>query len=283
MLGVAVLCIVAMPVAPAMAAPAPELVEAVRGVFPPAEHNPSLVSSQVPLDMTQVRGFAVIKKSGIPAGQAYWFIARQDYEYRPLIVKDQSAKTYHGKIDVSLDAGTVMVVADTEVYQKTVQIKLLSKDVIAAKGGAPTKRDTRAGVALTFKFPKLKMSAEDANVILERIQEYVAPAGSLAQAEQVAAQIRAGRPVELVRKYSVPTPTAAETKATPPSAAPPVAVPPPVSKSAGVVRAGMSYDQVKQISGEPLRTSTKGSSVIFDYGSHEVIFQQEKVSDIRWK
>lgn len=253
----------------AWAKPAPELVNAVRQVFVPAEDGRSFVSSQIPLDMAKVRGFAVIKKEGIPAGQAYWFITRQDYEYRPFIVKGDIGKTYQGKVEVVLPPGTIMAVSSADVFQKTVEIKLLSKDVIASQGGSPTKRDTRAAVAMVFKFPELSMTEADAPAILAKIQEYIAPADSLTQAEQLAAQIHGGAPV------IVPAAKKAPAAAPPPSPSP--------SKTTGVVRTGMKYDDVKRISGDPKRTITRGNAVVFDYGDHEVIFIHEEVQDIRWK
>lgn len=269
---------------PVWAKPAPELVSAIRQVLTPADDGRSFVSSQVPLDMSKVRGFAVIKKSGIPAGQAYWFITPQDYEYRPFIIKDDTGKTYLGKVEVMLQPGTIMVVSSTEVFHKTVEIKLLSKDIIAASGEKLTHRDTRAAVALVFKFPKLHMTEADAPAILDKIQEYIVPADSLTQAELVAAQVSGGS-APVVRKAVAPvTPEAPAAKAAPtvsPTATPATA--PVPTKDAGVVRAGMKYDDVKRISGEPKRTLTRGGSVVFDYGDHEVIFVHEAVQDIRWK
>lgn len=273
----------------AWAKPAPELISAIRQVFTPAEDNRSLVSSQLPLDMNKVHGFAVIKKAGIPAGQAYWFITRQDYEYRPLIVKGDRASTYEGKADVTLDAGTIMVVSAVDVYQKTVQLKLLSKDVIPAQGDKPTRHDTRAAVAMTFKFPKLKMTADDAPTILGRIEEYATPASSLAQAEQIAMQMRGGAPAKAVVKAAVkpaemkpaekvaPQPTTVV--APPPVPATPAAAP----KTPGVVQTGMGMDEVRAIKGSPKRILNRGSTITYDYGDHDVIFEQGKVSDIRWK
>lgn len=289
--------------ATAWAEPAPELVAAIRQVFTPAEDNRSLVSSQLPLDMSKVHGFAVTKKAGIPAGQAYWFITRQDYEYRPVIIKGNSASTYSGKIEVTLEPGTIMVVSAVDVYQKTVQLKLLSKDVILAQGDKPTRHDTRAAVALTFKFPKLKMTAADAPAILERIEEYVVPADSLVQAEQIAMQLRGGAPT----KISPPlrgggqgaggkvAPQATTVVAPPPVPATPVAAPAAVKpaiekaptvatpKTPGVVQTGMGMEEVRAIKGNPKRILNRGSTITYDYGDHDVIFEQGKVSDIRWK
>lgn len=268
------------------AKPAPELVSAIRQVFTPAEDNRSLVSSQLALDMGKVRGFAVIKKTGVPAGQAYWFITRQDYEYRPLIVKDDRASTYEGKVEVTLEPGTVMVVAAADVYQKTVQLKLLSKDVIPAVRGEKDKRhDTRAAVALTFKFPKLNMTAADAPAILDWIEEYVAPADSLSQAEQIAMQLRGGVPVKAVAKPVVKPAEKVTPQPTTVVVPPPVSEPPAVAtaKTPGVVQTGMGMDEVRAIKGNPKRILNRGSSITYDYGDHDVIFEQGKVSDIRWK
>lgn len=265
--------IMMMVAAPAWAKPAPELVAAIRQVFTPANDGRSFISSQVDLDMSKVHGFAVIKKDGIPAGQAYWFITHQDYEYRPFIVKKDSGKTYLGKVEVTLQPGTIMVIASTEIFQKTVEIKLLSKDVIAAKGGKLTRHDTRAAVAMVFKFPELQMKEVDAPIILAKIQEFIAPADSLTQAEQVSAQLQGGS-----------VPTVAHKPAAPVSApvVAPAVVPAP-AKTSGVVRTGMKYDEVKRFEGEPKRTITRGNAVVFDYGDHEVIFVHEEVQDIRWK
>lgn len=290
---IAVLVLVASGV---WAKPAPELVSAIRQVFTPADEDRSFVSSQLPLNMSKVHGFAVIKKAGIPAGQAYWFITRQDYEYRPLIIKDDRAKTYMGKVEVTLEPGTIMVISAVDVFQKTVQLKLLSKDVIPAQGDKPTRHDTHAAVALTFKFPKLKMTADDASTILDKIQDYVAPADSLAQAEQIAMQLRGGAPVKAVAK-SVPkpadkvTPQATTVVVPPPVPAAPVAVKPAAEKAPavatpkipGVVQTGMGMDEVRAIKGNPQRILNRGSTITYDYGNHDVIFEQGKVSDIRWK
>lgn len=252
---------------PAWAKPAPELVAAIQDVFTPAVQNRSLVSSQLNLDMSKVRGYAVIKQHGIPAGQAYWFITRQDYEYRPYVIKNNVGKTYLGKVEITLEPGTIMVISNVALFQHTVQLRLLSKDVITEKGDKATRRDTRAATALTFKFHDLQMSAADAATILSKIEEYVAPADSLAQAEQISAQIRGSAPVT----KAIPATKAEKAVATPPA------------KSSGVVLTGMNFDEVKHISGEPKRTTTRGNAVVFDYGDHEVIFLQEKVHDIRWK
>lgn len=271
-----------MVAAPAWATPAPELVAAIRQVFTPAEGGRSFVSSQVPMDMDKVRGFAVIKRAGIPAGQAYWFITRQDYEYRPFIVKGDTGQTYLGKVEVMLEPGTIMVVSSTEVFQRTVEIKLLSKDVIAAKSGAPNRRDTRAAVAMVFKFPGLSMTEADAPTILAKIQEYIAPADSLMQAEQVAAQLQGGiAPMVTPVSKKTPAPVTVPTSKGAPVEAPASASAP--AKSAGVVRTGMTYDDVKGVQGEPKRTITRKNAVVFDYGDHEVIFVHETVQDIRWK
>lgn len=273
-----VIATVALATTVAWAKPVPELVNAIRQAFVPAEDGRSLVSSQIPLDMSKVRGFAVIKKEGIPAGQAYWFITHQDYEYRPFIVKGDVGKTYLGKVEVVLPPGTIMVVSSADVFQKSVEIKLLSKDVIAVTAGKPGRRDTRAAVAMVFKFPELSMTAADAPAILAKIQEYIAPADSLLLAEQVAAQNQGGS--ASVVKAIPPPPAKGVVKGAGETAVPSVAPPP---KTAGVVRTGMKYDDVKRISGEPKRTITRGNAVVFDYGDHEVIFIHEVVQDIRWK
>lgn len=271
----------------AWAKPAPELVSAIRQVFTPAEDDRSFVSSQLPLNMNKVRGFAVVKKAGIPAGYAYWFITRQDYEFRPLMIKGTTASTYAGKIDVTLEPGTIMVVTATDVMHKTVQVKLLSKDIIPSVHTEKASRhDTRAAVALTFKFPKLKMTADDASAILERIEEYVTPADSLAQAEQIAMQIRGGVPVKAVAKPAAkpaekvtPQPTTVVAPPPAPTKAPAAASP----KATGVVQTGMGMDEVRAIKGQPQHILNRGSTITYDYGTHEVIFVQGKVSDIRWK
>lgn len=267
---------------PAWATPAPELVAAIRQVFTPADGGRGFISSQSALDMSKVRGFAVIKKAGIPAGQAYWFITRQDYEYRPFIVKGDTGQTYLGKIEVMLEPGTIMAVSSTEVFQRTVEIKLLSKDVIAAKSGAPNRRDTRAAVALVFKFPGLSMTEADASTILAKIQEYIAPADSLMQAEQLAAQLQGGiaPTIAPVSKKGPAPVTVPASKDVPTAKGAPVEAP---AKSADVVRTGMTYDDVKRVQGEPKRMITRKNAVVFDYGDHEVIFVHETVQDIRWK
>ena len=263
---------VVMMAASAWAAPS-ELAQQLQQVFPPAEHNRSLVTSQLPLDLSKVRGYAVIQQAGIPAAQAYWFITRQDYEYRPFIIEDHAGRTYFGKVDVTLAPGTVMVVTAVEVQRKTVQIKLLSKDVLAQEGGAPTTHDTRAAVALTFKFPQLGMTAADAPTILSKIEEYIAPMESSAAVAQSAPQKMIGK-----------TPAMAPAAVVPAAAAPAIQTPVPSSPpSHGVVHAGMTMDQVKQIKGEPKRITTHGGTVVYDYGEHDVIFVQGKVHDIRWK
>jgi hypothetical protein len=267
------------------AKPAPDLVFAIRQVFTPADSDRSFVSSQLPLTMNKVHGFAVVKKTGIPAAYAYWFITRQDYEYRPLVIKGGLASTYAGKVDVTLEPGTIMVISGLDVFQKTVQLKLLSKDVVASLIDKPERRDTRAAVALTFKFPDLKMTAEDASAILARMEEYVAPADSLTQAEQIASQIR-GTPLPPPSRGGgqgagdkvAPPPVPAKAPAV---AAPKVAT--PVAKTPGVVQTGMGMDEVRQIKGEPKRILNRGSTITYDYGDHDVIFAQGKVSDIRWK
>lgn len=282
--------IMMMVAVPVWAKPAPELIAAIRQVFEPANGGHSFISSQVPLDMAKVRGFAVIKKAGIPAGQAYWFITHQDYEYRPFIVKGDNAKTYLGKVEVELQPGTIMAISSTEVFQKNVEIKLLSKDVIAAKGGALTSHDTRAAVAMVFKFPELKMTEADAPAILAKIQDYITPADSLTQAEQVAAQLNGGNSSVAVGKPTSKivapapkvTPVADPASKVAPAIAPATVAATP-TKTAGVVHTGMKYDEVKRISGEPKRTITRGNAVVFDYGDHEVIFAHEEVQDIRWK
>lgn len=281
----------------AWAKPAPELVSAIRQVFTPADEDRSFVSSQLPLNMGKVHGFAVVKKSGIPAGYAYWFITRQDYEYRPLMIKGNAASTYAGKIDVTLEPGTIMVVTATDVMNKTVQVKLLSKDIIpSVHAEKPSRHDTRAAVALTFKFPKLKMTADDASTILERIEEYVMPADSLAQAELIAMQLRGGTPVKATAKSAVKPAEKVQPQTTTVVALPPVPATPPAVKPAtemvpavaaprtpGVVQTGMGMDEVRAIKGNPKRILNRGNTITYDYGDHDVIFEQGKVSDIRWK
>ncbi len=284
---ISLMMVIAVPV---WAKPTPELVTAIQDVFTPAEPNRSLVNSQFTLDMTKVHDYAVVKRGGMPAGQAYWFITRQDYEYRPFIVKDHKEKTYFGKVEVTLEPGTIMVVSTADVFQHTVQLKLLSKDVIVENGVKKSRRDTRAAVSLTFKFPELQMTAADASTILSKMEDYVVPATSLAQAEQISTQIRGGVPVSkslpAPAQKAIAAPAVVPAKVAPAaaSAAAPVAVPAVVTpKTPGVVHTGMSFDDVKHIKGEPKRMTTRGNAVIFDYGDHEVIFVQEKVNDIRWK
>jgi len=281
---VLVMMLVAVPMW-AHAKPAQELVDAVQNMFPSPSAHKGLLNSQHRLEMSKVNGFAVIKKPGIPAGTAFWFITKQHYDFRPFIVKGDSASTFFGKPDVVLEPGTVMVVAATEVFGKTVQIKLLSVDVISDRGQTPTRSDTRAAVAMTFKFPELSMKAVDTAVILDKVQEFIIPATSLAQANQISAALGSGI-MPVAAKHHQPK---SENVAAPTAVAPtttikevPVDQLPQVSP-AGTVRAGMNYDEVKKIKGAPLSTFTRGGDVVFDYNDHEVIFEHDKVVDVRWK
>lgn len=255
----------------AWAKPAPELVSALEQAFAPADFHKGLVSSQENLESAKLRGYAVIKKSGIPASHAVWFISHQDYEFRPLTITDTAAKTHFGSVDVTLDPGTVMLVVDTVVQGHTVNIRLLSTDVVVPKDVKLTSRHTRAGVSLVFKFPKLQMQASDAPAILERIEEYVMPASSLAQAEQIAMQVRGGvpvksaampaaKPVEKVAPQPIaviaPPPVPAKAPAIAP--APKVAATTPSVAPAGVVQTGMEMGEVRKIKGEPKHILNRG-------------------------
>lgn len=270
----------------AQAKPAQELVDAVNNMFPSAEEHHGVKNSQHPLEMSKVHSFAVTRKGGIPAGTAFWFITKQQYDFRPFLIEDDRAHTFFGKPDVVLEAGTVMVVASTEIFRKTVQIKLLSVDVISERGGTPSSGDTRAAVALTFKFPNLNMSAADIPVVLDKIQQYIMPASSLAQANQIAQALQSGivpvaskaaatKSTESVSSSPVVSPKAKEV--------PIDQLPQAIPHNAKMVHAGMSYDEVKKIKGVPLRTYTRSGQVVFDYNDHEIIFVQDKVYDIRWK
>lgn len=177
------------------AKPAPELVTALTQTFMPADYHKGLVSSQEPVESAKVYGYAVVKKPGIPASYAFWYISPQDYEFRPLMISEKNAKTHFGKVDVVLAPGTIMMVVDTVVQGKSVNIRLLSHEMMVPKDVKRTSRHTRVGTSLVFKFPKLQMTAADAPAILSRIEEYIVPAVSLAQAQQIAMQIAGNNPL----------------------------------------------------------------------------------------
>lgn len=170
--------------------PASELADGLLQALMPADYHSGLVNSQDEIDPTKVHGYAVIKKAGIPASYAFWYITSQDYEFRPLMIAEDAAKTHFGKVDHSLAPGTVMIVVDASVRGKTVNVKLLSREVMVPKDTKRTSHHTRVGASLVFKFPKLKMTAADLPTILARIEDYIAPAATLAQAAQLSSQFR---------------------------------------------------------------------------------------------
>lgn len=294
---IAVIIVGIMVAMPAWAKPAPELVTGITDIFKPSEPQRGLVSAQEKIDTNKLHGYAVIRKSGIPAGQAYWFITNQDYDYRPLIVQNGRGKTYFGKVDAYLGTGTIMIISKVEVFGKTVAIKLLSTDVIREKEDKPSSRDSRAAVALTLKFPKLAMVASDLSEILAVIQEYIEPADSLVQAQQLAARMDGApvpKPVVATKAAPAAKPVEVPVAAVAPKSelklepkvAPKTETTAPVSapnSPDGIVHAGMNFDQVKKIMGAPKNTQTRGDKVIFDYGDREVIFHNSTVYDLRWK
>lgn len=163
--------------------------EQVVARFPPAATHRGLMTAQSPLEPEKLRGFVVIEKGGIPAEKAFWFVTNQDYEYRPVVIEDETIATRRGTTYTYLQPGQVMAITALEFSGNAVYLKLLSIAPVAREG-AREKHPSRVATMLGFKFPKA-VAASDADAVLNTIASWCKPFPDRAGAEAYAAQVNA--------------------------------------------------------------------------------------------
>lgn len=136
--------------------------------YPPATWHEALAKAYEHPDPEKLRGFVKIKKEGIPAEQARYFISWQEYEYRWATVRDGIVKTRKGKPHVMLQPGDVMAVVSIESFWRTISLRLISPDVYIPNG-------SRVTVEFGVQFPKKVFKEDDVDTVLKAFGEWLEP------------------------------------------------------------------------------------------------------------
>lgn len=167
--------------------------EIVRGTYPPAAQSKGLVTAQVDLDPGTFRGLGVIKKGGIPAERARFFIEMIEYDYRGAVVHpDEGGKitTHVGRPYTYLQRGDVVVVADVKFFNRGIYLSLITPDVYVPELRSNEKHFSRVTVQLGFKIPPEMWKSDDAEAVIKLIGEWVEPFKDLNDAKVFAAGLR---------------------------------------------------------------------------------------------
>lgn len=167
--------------------------EAVITTFPPAVYDKALDTAHVQLDSNLFRGFVVLKKGGIPAERARFFIQWQEYDYRGAVIhldKGDKITTRRDSPYTYLQRGDVMAVAGSRIFHNTVYLKLISADVYIPENRQQDSHHSRVTVMLGFKFPKKAIEDDDAKAVIDRMKEWLEPFTNIDSAEAFAAGIR---------------------------------------------------------------------------------------------
>ncbi len=155
----------------------PETAKAVEAAYPPAVEHYGIQSAQDDLDMTKLRGFAVVEKGGIPAEPARYFISWQDYDYRGVVIhlgEGDKLTTRRGEIYAYLQRGDVMAVAGIKIFNDTIYLKLISPEVYVPEERSADKHHSRVTVMAGFKFTK-GMLEQGPDAVLKIMKEWFRP------------------------------------------------------------------------------------------------------------
>lgn len=171
-------------------------------------------------DQSKLGGMVMVKRDGIPAQRAEYFLDWDKYDYRGVTIDGDSVKTRAGKIYAHLRTGTVMIVAGMEKFGNTLYFKLLSNDIYKPEGELGEKKCSRVSVKLGFRFPSDIVNSDDFNRMNSIVNSWIVPAdGSKGYLPS--------SPVKKVVKPQAPKPVAAP-KPKPIETPKPVATPKPV-------------------------------------------------------
>ncbi|HQG13089.1 MAG TPA: hypothetical protein PLT05_01865 [bacterium] len=172
---------------------------AVASNFPPAVHNKSLDTAHYELNKGALRGFVVVKRGGIPADRARFFIEWQEYDYRGSVIhmKDGRIVGRRGKPYTYLQPGDVMAVAGIKYFNNAVYLKLISVDVYFPLLVDNEKRHSRVTCMPGFKFDSAVFKSDDAKAVIDGIKEWLEPFDNENSAKEYGAKVKAEMATEL--------------------------------------------------------------------------------------
>lgn len=174
-------------------AKATKIEEAVLSEYPYAVPSKGLVTAHYELSLDTIRSYVVLKRGGIPAERARFFIEWQEYDYRGVVVhldKDDKITTRRGGVYTYLQRGDLMAVADFKIFDRTVYLKLISPEVYVPEGRQGEKRLSRVTVMLGFKFPKKVFREDDAAEVIGVLRAWLRPFGNFDEAKAYAAAVK---------------------------------------------------------------------------------------------
>lgn len=176
-----------------------EIEAAVASNFPPAVHNKSIDTAHYELNKGALRGFVVVKRGGIPAERARFFIEWQEYDYRGSVIhmKDGRITSRRGRPYTYLQPGDVMAVAGIKYFNNAVYLKLISVDVYFPLLVDSAKRHSRVTCMPGFKFDSKIFKGDDARAVIAGISEWLEPFDNENKAKEYGAKIKAEMAVEL--------------------------------------------------------------------------------------
>lgn len=167
--------------------------EIVRGTYPPAIQSKGLLTAQEELKPATLRGFAVIKRGGIPAERARFFIQMIEYDYRGVIVHlddEGRLSTRVGRPYTYLQRGDLVAIADVKFFNRGVYLSLITPEVYVPGERSNERHFSRVTVMLGFKIPKDTWKADDADAVLKAIGEWLEPFRDVDDAKSFAAGLR---------------------------------------------------------------------------------------------
>ncbi len=166
-------------------AKADKIKTAMLETFPSAEKSKALVFAGDDLLKSTLRGIVVVKKGGIAAERAPFYLGWEDYDYRGVDVnfaKGGELKTRRGAVYTYLQPGDVLAVSSISYLANTISLKLITPDVYVPEQRRADRRHSRVTVQLNFTFPSDVIKSDDEKAVIASISEWLEPFKSLDEA-----------------------------------------------------------------------------------------------------
>ncbi|MBI4211767.1 MAG: hypothetical protein HY540_03935 [Deltaproteobacteria bacterium] len=158
--------------------------------YPSAVSHDGLEVASKKFESEKIRSYVVVKKEGIPAEQARYFITWQEYEYRPAYVKEGKIKTRRGDAYTFLRLGDVMAVVDSSYYGKKIWLRLISPETYVPADRSDEKRFSRVTTKFGVWLPKGVWEIDDASAVAAAFDEWIMPFKTLDEAKTFSATLK---------------------------------------------------------------------------------------------
>lgn len=153
----------------------PRIAAALLQYYPPAVWHRGLETAHESLDRTKLRGFVTVRKEGIPAERARFFISWQEYDYRTALVENGQVTTRRGNVYAYVMPGTTMTVTAIESFGRNIYLRLITPDVYVPPEHGGDKRHARVTVRFGIRFPQEVFDRDDAATVVAAFADWLTP------------------------------------------------------------------------------------------------------------